>query len=162
GERKKFEAWIQQLEAKRESAASHVFERVHADYAKRLEDVRTRLLDEADTLRSLVDELEARLGKEQEKVTKKTDERAEAELRAMVGEFSENEWNSTRKKLDNAITDLRAKFDGTERELADLKGLLASVTNAPAPTRPSVMVSAAAVVEEELKRASIAVDAETA
>jgi hypothetical protein len=153
-ERRKFEAWLAQLDAKRESAASHVFERVHADYTKRLESVRSRLHEEADTLRSMVSDLETRLGKEQDRVAKKTDERAEAELRAMVGEYGEKEWNTTRNKLDSAIADLRAKFDGTERELAELKELLASVTGAPAAARPSVMVAAALTVDEDLAEAA--------
>ena len=149
-ERKKFEAWLAQLDAKRASAASHVFDRVHADYTKRLDDVRTRLRDEAESLRTLVGDLETRLGKEQDKVTKKTDERAEAELRAMVGEFAEKEWNTTRGKLDSAIADLRAKFDATERELADLKGLLASMSGAPAPARASVIQQAVVTVAAAL------------
>jgi hypothetical protein len=153
-ERRKFEAWLAQLDGKRESAASHVFERVHADYAKRLEAVRARLHEEADTLRSMVSDLETRLGKEQDRVTKKTDERAEAELRAMVGEYSEKEWNTARGKLDSSIADLRAKFDGTERELAELKELLSSVTGAAPPARPSVMVAAALTVEEDLSEAA--------
>jgi hypothetical protein len=149
-ERRKFEAWLAQLDAKRDSAAAHVFERVHADYTKRLEAVRTRLQDEAGTLRTMVEDLEARLSKEQDRVTKKTDERAEAELRAMVGEYGEKEWNTTRSKLDSSIADLRAKFNATERELAELKELLSSVTSAPAPARPSVMVAAAETVAEAL------------
>jgi hypothetical protein len=153
-ERKKFETWLAQLEAKRASAASHVFDRVFADYTKRLEDVRTRLLAEADALKSLVGDLETRLGKEQDKVNKKTDERAEAELRALVGEFSEKEWNSTKSKLDASISDLRARFDSTERELADLKGLLASVAGAPAPARPSMLVAADSVVAADLDEAA--------
>ena len=154
GERKKFEAWLAQLDAKRATAAPHVYERVHADYTKRLDDVRGRLRDEADTVRTLVSDLETRLGKELDRVTRKSDERAEAELRAMVGEYSEKEWNTTRSKMDAAIADLRAKFDGTERELADLKELLASVTGAPAPARPSVMRAAAVLVADALDEAA--------
>jgi hypothetical protein len=149
-ERRKFEAWLAQLDAKRDTAAAHVFERVHADYTKRLDAVRSRLQDEAGTLRSMVSDLEARLSKEQDRVTKKTDERAEAELRAMVGEFGEKEWNTTRSKLDSSIADLRAKFDATERELAELKELLSSVTGAQAPARASVMIAAAETVAEAL------------
>jgi hypothetical protein len=152
-ERKKFEAWLAQLEAKRASASAHVFDRVFADYSKRLEEVRSRLINEADALKSLVGDLETRLGKEQDKVNKKTDERAEAELRAMVGEYSDKEWATTKSKLDSAINDLRAKFDGTERELADLKELLGSVTGAPAPARPSMMIAAEATVAEALHTA---------
>jgi hypothetical protein len=153
-ERKKYEAWLAQLEAKRSSAAAHVYDRVLADYTKRLDDVRSRLRAEADTLRSLVSDLEARLAKELDRVTRKSDERAEAELRAMVGEYSDKEWGALRGKLDSAIADLRAKFDSTERELVDLKDLLASVTGVPAPARASVIQAAAVSVDDALAEAA--------
>lgn len=137
---RKFEAWLVQLEAKRTAVSPHVFERVRVDYTKRLDDARARLLGEADTLQSLVADLETRHVKEQDKVTKKSDERAEAELRAMVGELSEKEWSNAKSRFDSAIADLRAKFDGTERELADLKELLASVSGAPVPARDSATI----------------------
>lgn len=137
-ERKKVESWIAQLDAKRATTAAHVFVRVHADYAVRLDDVRSRLGNEAEGIRALVAELETRLATEQRLVTEKNDERAEAELRASVGEFSDKEWASTKGKLDSAIDDLRAKFDGTERELADLKGVLPSIAAAPAPRTSGV------------------------
>ena len=134
-ERKKFEAWLTQLAARRESTAEHVFARVHADYAKRLEDVRGRLGAEADGIRTLVADLEARLGAEQRLVTEKSDERAELELRATVGEFSEKEWNSTRAKLDGAISELRGAFETTERDLADLRETLRRVVALPAASQ---------------------------
>jgi len=130
-ERKKFETWLAQLDTRRESTAEHVFSRVHADYTKRLEQVRERLGAEADGIKALVADLEKRLGKEQHLVTEKTDERAELELRATVGEFSEKEWNSTKAKLDSAIAEIQTKFDGTERELAEMRATLLSVTAPP-------------------------------
>ncbi|MDQ8165856.1 MAG: hypothetical protein P3A28_08900, partial [Gemmatimonadota bacterium] len=147
-ERKKFEAWLAQLEARRASAADHVFARVFSDYSGRLEAVRGKLGERAEALESLVADLEKRLGHEQDKITAKTDERAEAELRAMVGEFEDKEWENTRNRLDSSIRSLRARFDGTERELADLKGLLISVRGTPAPARASMMQAAAATVDE--------------
>ena len=136
-ERKKFEAWLTQLDARRESTSEHVFARVHADYDKRLADVRDQLTAEADGIRSLVADLEARLATEQRQVTEKSDERAELELRATVGEFSEKEWNNTRAKLDAAISEIRKTFETTERDLAELREILRSVV-APATARPAV------------------------
>ncbi len=151
-ERKKFEAWLAQLESRRASAAEHVFTRVHADYSGRLEAVRGKLGERAEALESIVADLEKRLGHEQDKITAKTDERAEAELRAMVGEFEDKEWENTRSRLDSSIRSLRARFDGTERELADLKGLLISVRGTSAPARASVIQAAAVTVDEALEQ----------
>ena len=150
-ERKKFDAWLAQLEARRATAADHVFARVFADYSGRLEAVRSKLGERAEALESLVADLEKRLGHEQDKIAAKTDERAEAELRAMVGEFEDKEWENTRNRLDSSIRSLRARFDGTERELADLKGLLISVRGTSAPARASMMQAAAAAVDDALE-----------
>ena len=158
-ERKKYETWLAQLEAKRPAAAEHVFVRVHADYSQRLGDVRTKLAGEAVAIAALVAELEARLSGEHDAVTARTDERAEAELRAMVGEFSDKEWNSAREKLDDAIAELRASFDATERELSDLKDLLNSVSGESPPARPSAQQSAAAIVDDDIAEASGSEDA---
>ena len=127
-ERKKYESWLAQLEQKRGSTAPHVFARVHDDYSKRLDDMRGRLAAEADGIRSLVTELEAKLESEQRAMTAKTDERSELELRAAVGEFSDKEWNQTRNKLDSAIDAIRERFDSAEKDLVAMRETLASVT----------------------------------
>lgn len=155
-ERRKYETWLAQLEARRSDAAEHVFTRVHADYSNRLEEVRGKLVGEADAIGMLVTDLEARLSTEHDEVTAKTDERAEAELRALVGEYSDKEWNAARTKLDDAITERRNRFDATERELAELKELLRSVTGeSPAP-RKSAQQSAEAAVDDDLADAEAA------
>ena len=136
-ERKKYEAWLTQLDTRRASTAAHVFSRVQADYTKRLDDVRERLGAEAGGIQSLVSELERRLSTEQRLVTEKSDERSELELRATVGEFSEKEWNVTRAKLDSAIAEIREAFDTSERELVELREILRDVSAAPAPARAS-------------------------
>ena len=130
-ERKKFDAWLSQLEAKRASTAEHIFARVHADYMHRLEAIRERLGAEADGIRSLVGEIEARLSAERSAVTEKTDERAEMELRAAVGELSEKGWNATRAKCDATIAELRSTFDATARELVEMTATLSGVMNSP-------------------------------
>jgi len=149
-ERRKYEMWLAQLEARRSDAAEHVFTRVHADYSKRLEAVRGKLVGEADAIGALVADLEARLSVEHDAVTVKTDERSEAELRALVGEYSDKEWNAARAKLDDAIAERRNRFDATERELAELKELLHSVSDESPEPRKSAQQSAAAVVEDDL------------
>ena len=150
-ERKKYESWIAQLDAKRATTAEHVFIRVHADYATRLEDVRSRLGNEADGIRTIVAELATRLATEQRLVTEKSDELAEAALRASVGEFSDKEWASTKGKLDAAIAAVRSSFDGTERELAELKGVLQSIAAAPAPRTSGVSTPLPALEQAEAR-----------
>ncbi|HVZ49446.1 MAG TPA: hypothetical protein VG916_11725 [Gemmatimonadaceae bacterium] len=152
-ERKKFEAWLAQLEGRRGAAAAHVFERVHADYTTRLESVREQLAGMADGLKEMLTDLEARLADEQRAVSEKSDARAEAELRALVGEFDDRAWDATRGELDGEIATLRKKFDATERELAHLKELLDSILVAPTAPRASVLRAAVESVEGDLAQA---------
>jgi len=140
-ERARYDAWLTQLEAKRGATAAHVFNRVHADYSKRLGDVRDKLTAESDTVKGMVADLEKRLANEQKKVADKMDERAEAELRATVGEYTDDEWAAQRTKFDNSIANLRQKFDATERELVGLKELLLSIAGQPVAKPASAATS---------------------
>ncbi|MDA1081448.1 MAG: hypothetical protein O2973_07180 [Gemmatimonadetes bacterium] len=149
-ERKKYEAWLVQLEARRDGAAENVYTRVHADYTERLGAVRAKLSSESDTIGELVSKLEEQLAKEHADVTERTDERAESELRALVGEYSEKEWNSARAKLDAAIAERRSRFENTDRELSDLQELLRNVREVSVPARASVERAAVAAVENDL------------
>lgn len=153
-ERRKYETWLTQLEARRDAAPSHVYDRVLGDYRERLDAVGEKLSAETGAIEDLVRELEARLDEERQAVAARSDERAEAALRAAVGEFSEKEWAARRRKLDDAIDGLRSKFDGTERELATLKELLGSVSGADRPARPSLEQAAITRVTGDLAIAS--------
>lgn len=149
-ERKKYETWLAQLEMRRKAAPSHVFDRVHRDYRERLDAVGEKLAAETGAIEDIVRDLERRLADEQQALVARSDERAEAELRAAVGEFSDKEWATRRRKLDDAIAELRRKFDDTERELAAFRELLGSASGASAPARPSLEQAAVARVTGDL------------
>src|SRR5581483_7256240 len=135
----KYEGWLAQLETRREAAPAHVFQLVRDDYARRLDAVGAKLAAETGAIEELVRDLAQRLADEQRAVAAKSDERAEAELRASVGEYSEKEWAVRRRKLDD-----------TERELTTLRNLLASVSGPGAPARPSQELAAIARVTGDL------------
>ena len=123
-ERRKYEQWLVQLDARKESTPSHVFVKVHADYAARLADAQEKLSSETGAVQALARELEDSLAKQEREIAARTDERAEAELRASVGEFAGKEWEKLRGKLDSAITDLSGERDALQRELDTLRALL--------------------------------------
>src|SRR5581483_3111220 len=149
-ERSKYEGWLAQLETRREAAPAHVFQLVRDDYARRLDAVGAKLAAETGAIEELVRDLAQRLADEQRAVAAKSDERAEAELRASVGEYSEKEWAVRRRKLDDAIAELQRKSGDTERELTTLRNLLASVSGPGAPARPSQELAAIARVTGDL------------
>jgi len=134
-ERRKYEQWLAQLEGRKESTPSHVYVKVHRDYTARLAEAQAKLSSESGGVNALATELEAALAAQEKQIAERTDERAEAELRASVGEFAGKEWDKLRGKLDSAIADLSGERDALQRELETLRTLLseaAPATNAAA------------------------------
>lgn len=132
-ERRKYEQWLAQLETRKETTPSHVYVKVHRDYTARLTEAQEKLSSESGGVNALATELEAALAKQERQITERTDERAEAELRASVGEFAGKEWDKLRGKLDSAIADLSGERDALQRELDTLRALLSEAE----PTAPS-------------------------
>ena len=136
-ERRKYEQWIAQLETRKESTPSHVFVKVHRDYSARLTEAQEKLSSESGAVNSLAAELEVALTAQERQIAERADERAEAELRASVGEFAGKEWDKLRGKLDSAIADLSGERDALQRELETLRALLSeaepSASGAGAP-----------------------------
>lgn len=123
-ERRKYEQWLAQLESRKESTPSHVFVKVHRDYETRLSEAQQKLSSESGAVNALAMELEEALARHEKQISERADERAEAELRAAVGEFAGKEWDKLRGKLDGAIADLTGERDSVQRELDTLRALL--------------------------------------
>ena len=134
-ERRKYEQWLAQLDARKESTPSHVFAKVHGDYAARLAEAQQKLSSETGAVSALIAELDASLAKQERQITERTDERAEAELRAAVGEFAGKEWDKLRGKLDSAIAELAGERDSIQRELEALRALLTEAEPSSEPNR---------------------------
>jgi hypothetical protein len=152
-ERRKYEQWLAQLEARKESTPNHVFAKVHGDYTARLSEAQEKLSSETGAVHSLATELDASLGKLQGQIGERTDERAEAELRASVGEFAGKEWEKLRGKLDSAIADLSLERDGIQRELDTLRALLVEA-EPPAVEEPKHDVDDIAFLRSVLGRST--------
>lgn len=139
-ERTRFETWLGTLEARRSATPPHVFERVWQDYDGRRQTAAEALRQH---LQALQDE-EARLAGRHEDVTRSLGERrdamAEVELRALVGEFDEDEGARLRGEVEQAIAQLEREIEGVGSELADVRGLVGQVrgSDAEAERAPSV------------------------
>jgi hypothetical protein len=132
-ERRKFESWLGALEAKRAATPDRVFTRVHADYSARLDAVLEELTTHSEGLRSELASLTSRLTEVEERQQQQRDERAEAELRAHVGELSPEAWGQVSGDADKAIGELGEKHAELERELTRTRELL---TEAERPATP--------------------------
>lgn len=131
-ERKQYESWIAQLDARRGNAPSHVLERVRGDYVARLGQVTEQLVQRAPELRSSAHELAVRLAALERDEEEKRDERAEFELRAAVGEYASDVAQETFARCDEAIARFAGERQVIETELTRVRGVLAAIDIAAA------------------------------
>jgi ribonuclease E len=124
-ERRRFESWLASLEARRATTPERVFSRVQADYTARLEAVIAQLTSHTEGLRGELSSLAARLASLQERQQQVREERAEAELRAHVGELSATDWEQVAAAGDARIAALTASHTALQEELRRTRELLA-------------------------------------
>ena len=131
-ERKQYEMWIGQLDARRGSAPGHVLDRVRADYAGRLGHVTEQLVQRAPELRSTAHEVAVRLAELERDEGERRDERMEYELRAAVGEYTPEMAQSSFARCDEAIARLAAERHAIEAELNRIRTVLSAIDAAAA------------------------------
>ena len=147
-ERRKVAGWIAALAAKRAETPSAVYQKVHDDYTAKLEKVQAKLVAASDSVQVAAVDVASRLTESEAALAKKRDERAEAELRAAVGEFSEREWEKRRTKLDDEVGVVTGERDTLRDELRRLRDVLAEVAGTAATADEAAAPSEAAATAE--------------
>ena len=139
-ERNRYEQWLAQLEARKGTTPTHVFDRVRSDYGDRLNKV-------LDTLSGRATELQVTAGTLAEKVaelyaseTTLRDERSEAELRAAVGEFTIEHAREVMQRCDEAISTLGSERATVGAELGRVQEILAVAVRPPTPPAGEVPI----------------------
>ena len=156
-ERRKYEQWLSALEARRESTPERVFSRVHADYHDRLDAVVEQLKEHTEGLRAELASLTLRLTAIEEEQQQRYDERAEAELRAHVGELTPAAWEQIAGDADRSIEALTAKNTELEDERRKTRELLNEAERptpprtAPAVAQPAPATAASAPVSARVE-----------
>lgn len=145
-ERAKFEKWLTDLEAKRESTPPHVFDRVKADYGSRLQGVLDKLRQHAGAMREHAAALSQRLEQLGQSEQGILDSRAESELRAQVGELSRADWDKISKKLERDLAKIKQDQDLIASDLKSIRALLGDFE--PAPSRATPLVTPAQAAQE--------------
>lgn len=138
-ERERFEQWLATLESKRASTPEHVYTRVHADYEQRLATVRDQLTERTGEIRAAITGLKERLKQAAEQETARVDELHEAELRAVVGEFTPEQWELRKREVE---VDLKRFVDEKKKISDELNQLLLIIeqttdNGAPAGAAPA-------------------------
>jgi hypothetical protein len=124
-ERARFESWLAALEARRDSTPAHIYQRVHGDYALRLQKVIDQLLGHMSEIETTAKNLAERLGELERAEAKHRDERSEAELRATVGELSADEYDEILQRTDEATASIALERTQASVELTRLREVLA-------------------------------------
>lgn len=132
-ERQQYDQWISTLESKRDGTVEHVFNRVYADYKSRLDRVVGEIRGHAEELQLSIAALSSRLGEVAKDEEAKRDEMSEAELRAAVGEYDVDQWESMQADAKRQLDKIAGDRASLEAQLAELESIrkLSEVT-APA------------------------------
>ena len=124
-ERARFESWLAALEARRDSTPAHIYQRVHGDYALRLQKVVDQLLGHMSEIEAAAKSLAERLGELERAEAKHRDERSEAELRATVGELGADAYDEILRRTDEATASIALERTQASVELTRLREVLA-------------------------------------
>ena len=124
-ERNRYEQWLAQLDARKGTTPPHVFERVRGDYGTRLNAVLDQLAGRATELQVTAGTLAERVAALYADETSLRDERAEAELRAAVGEFTLDHAREVMQRCDERIAALGAERASVGAELGRVQEILA-------------------------------------
>jgi hypothetical protein len=133
-ERRKYQAWIAALEARRESTPAHVFQRVHDDYRDRLRRVEDQLAAYRGAIDTERTNAETRLAQIRQEEQSRTDERAELELRIQVGELSGAEATTKVRALEETLGQFARERERLGAQIAEFGKVFGAPTGAePAP-----------------------------
>jgi hypothetical protein len=144
-ERKRYEGWLAQIDSRRASTPAHVFERVRGDYSARLQRVIEQLTGRSSELQTTATTLAEQIATLFATETSLRDDRAEAELRASVGEYTDEDARAIYVRCDEEIASLESQRKVLGTELAKVQEVLTLIAPRPAPVPEPEPV---AVVEE--------------
>jgi len=158
-DREKYESWLQRLESEKGAATNQAYERVRADYQKRLGEVVARLRAHGQGLENRLTEMESRLAELDRERQSRQEKLDEARLRRTVGEYTdEDEWSALEGQLQSDLQKVEGDLEGTRTEIEHLKQIVAQVgsekieSSAPARTEsppPPARPAPSAAAEDE-------------
>jgi hypothetical protein len=123
-ERRKYEAWLAALDARRDAASKHVFDKVRMDYEGRLRRVQDELAAHRHAIQEERASLSSRLALLEADEQLRRDERAELELRLHVGEIEGAAADSAFRTVDESLEHIVGEKDGLAKRIGDLDTLL--------------------------------------
>ena len=133
-ERQKYDQWLRELEAKKDSTPEKVYERVRADYSERLEEVSNALREHTSSMQEHARNLMVRLKELEVSEEELVEEQSENELRAQVGELSAGEWETGKKKAQRLLVKFKEDQELIAGDLNRLRELISGAAGEAAST----------------------------
>jgi hypothetical protein len=128
-ERQKYDQWLRELEAKKDSTPPKVYDRVRADYSERLEEVSNALREHTSSMQEHARNLMVRLKELEVSEEELVEEQSENELRAQVGELSAGEWESSKKKAQRMLVKFKEDQELIADDLNKIRDLLSGAAS---------------------------------
>jgi hypothetical protein len=128
-ERQKYDQWLRELEAKKDSTPEKVYERVRADYSERLEEVSNALREHTSSMQEHARSLMVRLKELEVSEEELVEEQSENELRAQVGELSAGEWESSKKKAQRLLVKFKEDQELIAGDLNRIREILSGAAS---------------------------------
>ncbi len=138
-ERARFQQWLAKLDSAAGNAPPAVRAKVRADYQGRLQAVIEELKSHAETIGSALDRHRESQGDLEGRRTQAEESLAEAEVRHVVGEYADNEWERVRDKTTHMIESLKAELEKIGEEidrLVEVQGFIAEPAQPEAVQEP--------------------------
>jgi hypothetical protein len=122
-ERQQYDQWIATLESKRAGTSEHVFNRVYSDYRSRLDRVLGEIRTHGAELQLSITTLSDKLGEVDRDEQSRREALQEAELRATVGEYAEDQWENLRVEGERELERVAADKAALESQLNELRAI---------------------------------------
>lgn len=148
-QRAQYEQWLAKLDSSANKAPEGVRQKVRADYEVRLRGVIERLRGHSATIAEELQRHQTAQGELDAQRRSAEEELAEAEVRHMVGEYSDDEWRRISEESDRKLGGLRDQLKTVGDEIArlvEVQGLIA------APVRPATPAPAPPPAEDIIER----------
>jgi hypothetical protein len=134
-ERQRYDGWLAALEARRHDTPARVFARVHDDYLARRTEVVAQLQAHVAGLEQLAATLHATVSRLEAEAGTLDEERIEAHLRTLVGEFDPGRWEVLQQDVEGRLAQLADQRTDAATQLEEARDLLARARgDAPAGT----------------------------
>ena len=125
--------WLEKLEAAWNKTPPSVRDRVRSDYQGRLGQVVEQIRGHSDVISSLWQGLRTRAEEFEELRNEEQETLAEAELRHMVGEYSDEEWARVERDCSGKIRGMDEEIDRLGVEIGRLDEIFGQIALPPAP-----------------------------